>query len=78
MWAFLLQNNLNARKTTISSTSISMHGGSFEITRLNSPFIWNILIFLTSNSIFRESGLQDYIGAFAVSAGFGTDELCKK
>ncbi len=26
----------------------------------------------------KDSGLQDYIGAFAVSAGFGTEELCKK
>lgn len=26
----------------------------------------------------KESGVQDYIGAFAVSAGFGVDDLCKK
>ena len=26
----------------------------------------------------RESGIQDYVGAFAVSAGFGSRELCAK
>jgi 5-methyltetrahydrofolate--homocysteine methyltransferase len=26
----------------------------------------------------KDSGVQDYVGAFAVSAGFGTEELCKK
>jgi 5-methyltetrahydrofolate--homocysteine methyltransferase len=26
----------------------------------------------------KDSGLHDYIGAFAVSAGFGTEEICKK
>ncbi|KAK7077289.1 hypothetical protein SK128_014227 [Halocaridina rubra] len=26
----------------------------------------------------KETGLKDYIGMFAVSAGFGTDELCSK
>ena len=26
----------------------------------------------------KESGLTDYVGAFAVSAGFGVEELCKK
>jgi 5-methyltetrahydrofolate--homocysteine methyltransferase len=26
----------------------------------------------------KESGVQDYIGAFAVSAGFKSDEMCKK
>ncbi|HLH53883.1 MAG TPA: methionine synthase [Verrucomicrobiae bacterium] len=26
----------------------------------------------------RSSGVHDYIGAFAVSAGFGTEELCRK
>lgn len=25
----------------------------------------------------KESGVRDYIGAFAVSAGFGVDDLCK-
>ena len=28
--------------------------------------------------ILRESGLTDYIGAFAVSAGFGTEQICAK
>ena len=26
----------------------------------------------------RETGIPDYIGAFAVSAGFGSKELCEK
>lgn len=26
----------------------------------------------------KESGVRDYIGAFAVSAGFGVEELCKR
>src|SRR5262249_18527208 len=26
----------------------------------------------------KDSGLPDYLGAFAVSTGFGVDELCKK
>ncbi|XP_042865202.1 methionine synthase-like isoform X2 [Penaeus japonicus] len=26
----------------------------------------------------RETGIKDYIGMFAVTAGFGTDELCKR
>ena len=26
----------------------------------------------------RESGVNDYIGAFAVSAGFGSKDLCEK
>jgi len=26
----------------------------------------------------KETGVQDYIGAFAVSAGFKADEMCKK
>lgn len=25
----------------------------------------------------KESGVRDYIGAFAVSAGFGVEDLCK-
>ena len=26
----------------------------------------------------KESGVEDYIGMFAVSAGFGVKEMCKK
>ena len=26
----------------------------------------------------RESGVKDYIGMFAVSAGFGCEEICKR
>ena len=45
----------------------------FMLSEYRNPIlIWNVYVLL------RESGLTDYIGAFAVTSGFGTDKLCQK